>query len=217
MGGLFVTFEGQDGSGKSTQLVMLAAELRGRELGRDVITTREPGGTPLGLRLRECLLDINEQVDPLAELLIYAADRAHHVRTVIQPALAAGAIVISDRYADATVAYQGAGRGFSPAVIDQVVQLATGGLKPDLTLFFDLPLAEGIRRIVARAAQGIHPDRLDAESFEFHQRARDGYMAIAAAEPDRFHIVDATGTTEEIHARVLREIDPFLVTVSSEP
>lgn len=209
MGGLFVTFEGVDGSGKSTQLEMLAAELRRR--GQVVLTTREPGGSPLGIRLRESLLDINEQVDPLAELLIFAADRAQHVRTVIQPALAEAKTVLSDRYADATVAYQGAGRGFPRETIDQVIALATGGLKPDLTLFFDLPVEEGLRRISARAADGGHSDRIDVESQVFHQAVRDGYLAIARAEPKRFRVIDATGSTEEIHRKVLEVMGHFEV------
>lgn len=206
MAGIFVTLEGVDGSGKSTQLEMLVAELRRREL--PLVITREPGGTPLGLRLRESLLDINEQVDPLAELLIFAADRAHHVRTVIEPALTAGKIVISDRYADATVAYQGAGRGFPTTTIQQVVELATGGLKPDLTLFFDLPVEESMRRIHARDAK--HADRIDVEDIAFHQRVRDGYLAIAAAEPGRFRVIDATGTAEEIHRRAWAELEKSL-------
>src|SRR5258706_16023995 len=130
MAGAFITFEGIDGCGKSTQLRLLASELRVR--GVDVVATREPGGTALGKRLRAALLDIDEQVDPLAELLVFAADRAHHVRTLLAPALEANQIVLSDRYADATVAYQGAGRGFEPELIDYVGQLATGGLKPEL-------------------------------------------------------------------------------------
>jgi len=134
MGGTFITFEGIDGCGKSTQLRLLANELRGRAL--DVVATREPGGTTLGQKLRAALLDVQEKVEPLAELLVFAADRAHHVRTLVQPALAANKIVLSDRYADATVAYQGAGRGFSPELIDEIIQLATEGLMPDLTLLF---------------------------------------------------------------------------------
>jgi dTMP kinase len=206
MAGLFVTLEGVDGSGKSTQLEMLVAELRRR--GLPVLTTREPGGTPLGLRLRESLLDINEQVDPLAELLIFAADRAHHVRTVIQPALAESKIVISDRYADATVAYQGAGRGFPADTIRKVVELATGGLKPDLTLFFDLPVEESMRRIRARDAK--HADRIDVEDAAFHQRVREGYLAIHDAEPVRFRVIDATGTAEDIHQRAWAKLAPLL-------
>src|SRR2546425_11803968 len=130
MPGVFITFEGIDGCGKSTQLRMLASVLRLQ--GLNVVTTREPGGTSLGKRLRAALLDVDEQVDPLAELLGFAADRAQHVRKHLLPALAANKVVLSDRYADATVAYQGAGRGFDRALIQELVQLATGGLKPDL-------------------------------------------------------------------------------------
>src|SRR3954468_613106 len=132
MAGAFITFEGIDGCGKSTQLRLLASDLRARRL--DVVATREPGGTTLGQRLRAALLDVQEQVDPLAELLVFAADRAQHVRSLLRPGLTANKIVLSDRYADATVAYQGAGRGFPPELIEEIVQLATEGLVPDLTL-----------------------------------------------------------------------------------
>ena len=135
MRGKFITFEGIDGSGKSTQLRLLADDLRFR--GFNVLVTHQPGGTPLGRRLREAFLDTEENIAPMAELLLFAADRAQHVEFLIKPALAEGKIVISDRYADATTAYQGAGRGFDAKTIKQVIQLATGGLKPDLTLFFD--------------------------------------------------------------------------------
>src|SRR5439155_1401325 len=138
MAGAFITFEGIDGCGKSTQLRLLASELRVR--GLDIVTTREPGGTSLGQKLRAALLDVQEQVDPLTELLVFAADRAQHVRKHLSPALAANRVVLSDRYADATVAYQGAGRGFDEKLIKQIVELATGGLKPDLTLI-TLPFA----------------------------------------------------------------------------
>ncbi len=137
MTGTFITFEGIDGSGKSTQMRLLASFLRVQ--GQEVVTTREPGGTPLGLHLRAVLLDSPEQVDPLTELLVFAADRAQHVRRFLRPALESDHIVLSDRYADATVAYQGGGRGFSAKVISEVVELATEGRKPNLTLLFDLP------------------------------------------------------------------------------
>ncbi len=204
----FITFEGIDGSGKSTQLRMLASVLRLR--GRDVVVTREPGGTPLGTRLRAALLDNEEQVDPLAELLLYAADRAQHVRQLVRPALAAGHIVLSDRYADATVAYQGAGRGFSPALIDEVVVLATGGLMPDLTLIFDLPVAESRARDKRRAHDGDANDRLDAETDDFRTRIRAAYLQIAAAAPDRVRVVDARRSVEETHAHVLEIVIPLL-------
>jgi dTMP kinase len=166
----FITFEGIDGCGKSTQLRMLASELRLR--GREVIATREPGGTPLGTRIRQLVLDAEEQVDPLAELLLYAADRAQHVRTHVRPALDSGHVVLSDRYADATVAYQGAGRGFPDEIISELVALATGGLMPDLTLIFDLPVDESQRRAHRRTSKGQQRDRLDAEDAAFHTRGR---------------------------------------------
>jgi dTMP kinase len=208
--GAFITFEGIDGSGKSTQLRMLASVLRLR--GMDVVQTREPGGTPLGARLREALLDAQEQVDPLAELLLYAADRAQHVRALLRPALAAGRIVLSDRYADATVAYQGAGRGFEPSLVTEVVALATGGLKPDLTLLFDLSVAKSSERSRQRtkASDGAPNDRLELEAEHFHARVRDAYLQIAAAEPERVRVVDASLSVEEIHAHVLEIVVPFL-------
>ena len=150
MPGTFITFEGIDGSGKSTQLRLLNNFLRAR--GCNALVTREPGGTTLGLRLREALLDALEEVDPLTELLVFAADRAQHVRRKLLPALESGAVVISDRYADATVAYQGAGRGFPPELIAQIVQLATGGLAPDLTLLFDVSIEESTSRTTRRSS-----------------------------------------------------------------
>ena len=214
MAAAFITFEGIDGSGKSTQLRMLASELRLR--GCEVVSTREPGGTSLGQRLREALLDSQEQVDPLAELLLYAADRAQHVRALIRPALAAGQLVLSDRYADATVAYQGAGRGFPPALIAEVVELATGGLKPDLTLIFDLTVEESQRRAAHRVRAGEAHDRLDAEDVIFHKRVRDAYLQIAAAEPRRVRIIDAGGSVAETQAEVQKLVIPFLEEKRSE-
>jgi len=189
--GTFISFEGIDGSGKSTQLRLLAEFLRLQ--GRDVVVTREPGGTPLGLRLRAALLDAQEHVDPLTELLVFAADRAQHVRVLLRPALTAGQIVLSDRYADATVAYQGAGRGFAPALISEIVQLATEGLKPDLTLLFDLSVADCAARTKRRADRNEPGDRLDAEDVEFHTRVRQAYLDIAVAEPDRVRIIETGG------------------------
>lgn len=209
MAGAFITFEGIDGSGKSTQLRMLASVLRLR--GLEVVTTREPGGTNLGKRLRDALLDAQEQVDPLAELLLYAADRAQHVRTLLRPALETSHIVLSDRYADATVAYQGAGRGFEPELIAEVVGLATGGLKPDLTLVFDLSVAECAARTRRRAnGESNAADRLDSENATFHTRVRNAYLQIAAAEPQRVRIVDASGSMNETHALVLDIVIPFI-------
>ncbi|MFL6230092.1 MAG: dTMP kinase [Pyrinomonadaceae bacterium] len=204
----FITFEGIDGCGKSTQLRLLASVLRLRQL--EVVTTREPGGTPLGLKLREALLEAEGQVDPLAELLLYAADRAQHVRALVRPALASRHIVLSDRYADATVAYQGAGRGFAPPLIEEVVALATGGLKPDLTLLFDLPVAQAQERASNRTRNGRAGDRIDTEDATFHQRVREAYLQIAGAEPERFRVIDATASVEETHTLVLEIVMPYL-------
>jgi dTMP kinase len=206
--GAFITFEGIDGSGKSTQLRMLASLLRLR--GLEVVATREPGGTSLGKRLRAAVLDAQEQVDPLAELLLYAADRAQHVRTLLRPALETSHIVLSDRYADATVAYQGAGRGFTPELIAEVVKLATGGLKPDLTLIFDLSVAECTARTRRRADNESTADRLDSEDAAFHTRVRNAYLQIAANEPERVRLVNASGSINETHALVQEIVNQFL-------
>jgi dTMP kinase len=186
---------------------MLANELERR--GFDVLTTHEPGGTALGQRLRAAILDPAESVDPLAEILIYAADRAQHVRTVVRPALEAGKIVLSDRFADSTIAFQGGGRGFSPELVKTVVELATGGLKPDLTLIFDLPVAECIARTMSRTDGGVHNDRLESENAEFHTRVRDAYLDLAAAEPERVRLVDASGKVDETHEKVLQLVESF--------
>src|SRR6185503_1929520 len=207
MAGAFITFEGIDGCGKSTQLRMLTGELRARRL--EVVTTREPGGTTLGKKLRAALLDVEEQVDPLAELLVFAADRAQHVRTVLRPAIEAGRIVFSDRYADATVAYQGAGRGFDPKLIEEIVALATDGLKPDLTLLFDLSVEESAVRTRRRVASK-RTDRLDIEAQDFHARVRDAYIEIAKAEPERFRVIDARGSVDQTHRVVMDIVIPFL-------
>lgn len=206
--GTFITFEGIDGSGKSTQLRQLSSDLRLK--GYDVLTTLEPGGTPLGRRLREAFLETEETVDPLAELLLFAADRAQHVRFLIQPKLAEGKIVISDRYADATFAYQGAGRGFSEAVVKQVIELATDGLKPDLTLFFDLPIETALQRADVRHEGGGLRNRMDSEKRDFYVRVREAYLRLAEQESERFRIIDASASIAEIHTEVLRVVTEFL-------
>lgn len=215
MRGTFITFEGIDGSGKSTQLRMLASELRLK--GFDVLTTMEPGGTPLGRRLREAFLETEESVDPLAELLLFAADRAQHVRFLIKPKLEEGKIVISDRYADATAAYQGAGRGFPKETIDKVIALATEGLKPDLTLFFDLPVETAHSRTKTRDNEGSSgggggepPNRMDGETTDFYKRVREAYLEISRREPKRFRIVNASLSVEEVHSKVSEIVTKFL-------
>jgi dTMP kinase len=206
--GRFITFEGIDGSGKSTQLRLLHDVLR--ERGLEVIATLEPGGTALGRKLRAAFLETEEDVAPMAELLLFAADRAQHVDFLIKPAVDEGKLVISDRYADATIAYQGAGRGFDNDVIRSVVQLATGGLKPDLTLFYDLPVDLAIERASNRTGEVAKNNRMDAETREFYERVRARYLDIAAAEPERFRVIDASGTPEEIFEETLRTMDEFL-------
>lgn len=175
-----------------------------------MVKTQEPGGTPLGRRLREAFLDTEENVTPMAELLCYAADRAQHVELLIKPALAEGKIVISDRYADATAAYQGAGRGFSDPIIKQVIKLATSGLKPDLTLFFDLPVGMSLQRTNKRDQMGELKNRLDKENSEFYQRVREAYLNIIAREPKRFRVIDATASVEEVHAKSLEVLTNYL-------
>ncbi len=208
MKGKFITFEGIDGSGKSTQLRMLTGDLRSR--GLNVLTTCEPGGTPLGRHLREAFLETEETVAPMAELLSFAADRAQHVEFLIKPSIAAGRVVISDRYADATFAYQGAGRGFPEEKVLQVIDLATGGLKPDLTLFFDISVEEAIRRMVARDESQAKKNRMDEETAEFYTRVRKAYLGIAKREPKRFRVIDASGSVEEIHSCVADTVSEIL-------
>src|SRR5512139_567210 len=187
---------------------MLAGDLLAR--GIDVITTREPGGTPLGRRLREAFLETEETVAPLAELLLFAADRAQHVELLIEPALAQGRIVISDRYADATYAYQGAGRGFPEDTVNEVIRLATGGLKPDLTLFFDISVERALSRTRDRHDQGEGKNRMDLETAEFYANVRRAYLGIAEREPERFKVIDANGSIEETHFKLKEVVNNFL-------
>jgi len=159
--------------------------------------------------LRAALLDVQGQVDPLAELLVFAADRAQHVRTVLRPSLAENKIVMSDRYADATVAYQGSGRGFKPELISEIVQLATEGLTPDLTLLFNLSVSDSAVRTRRRVA-AKNTDRLDSENVEFHERVRQAYLEIAQSDPQRVQVIDARGSAQETHALVMDIVIPFL-------
>jgi dTMP kinase len=175
-----------------------------------MLLTREPGGTPVGLRLRAALLDAHEEVDPLTELLVFAADRAQHVRRVLRPALEAGRVVFSDRYADATAVYQGAGRGFSPDLIAEIIELATEGLKPDLTLLFDLSVEDSTRRTRRRGNGPQQGDRLDAETDDFHARVRDAYLRLAQAEPERIKVVETNQPPDVTHERVKEIVVPFL-------
>ncbi len=197
--GLFVTFEGIDGSGKSTALRRAGEWLAAQGLA--VRTTHEPGGTPLGDAIRGIFLDPAwGEVDGTVELLLVFASRRQHLRQVIDPALAAGEIVLCDRFTDSTLAYQGAGRGVARQRIDEIDRIATASRRPDLTLYFDLPLEEAERRM-GSAERGGH-DRLDGESRAFAARVQDGYRALAAAEPERFRVIDAAGPYPETEVAV---------------
>ncbi len=187
MTGLFITLEGGDGTGKSTQSALIGDWYT--QQGREVVFTREPGGTDLGNELREIVLHSRGHIAPRAEALLYAADRAHHIATVVRPALERGAVVIQDRYLDSSVAYQGAGRVLDPDEVRHVSMWATEGLVPDVTVVLDLDPAIGRDRLDAANKQF---DRLEAEALDFHTRVREAYLAMAAAEPERFLVVDAT-------------------------
>jgi dTMP kinase len=196
--GVFITFEGGDGSGKTTQ-----AELLGRWLtdaGRTVVRTREPGGTEVGIEVREIVLHHRGDIAPRAEALLYAADRAHHIATLVRPALERGDVVIQDRYIDSSVAYQGAGRVLDPGAVRGLSEWATEGLQPDLTILLDLDAAAARGRLDEARTRY---DRLEAEASEFHDRVREAYLALATAEPERFLLVDATRPVDEI-ADVIR-------------
>ncbi len=187
--GVFVAFEGGDGAGKSTQVRRLAEALRGA--GHEVLETRQPGGTPLGAALRELVLH-GEHVAPRAEALIYAADKAHHVDTVIGPALAAGQVVLTDRYIDSAIAYQGGGRDLGAAEIADLQRWAVDHLVPDLTIVLDVSPQDG------RSRRGDVHDRLEAEADDFHQAVREQFLVLAAAEPDRYLVLDAALPPGEI-------------------
>jgi dTMP kinase len=196
--GAFITLEGGEGVGKSTQLKLLAGWLE--RAGAEVVTLREPGGTPVGDRIRAVLLDpVHEGMEARAELLLYEASRAELVASVIRPALERGAFVICDRFADSSTAYQAYGRGLPLAEVLEMNRVATGGLEPDLTLILDLDPGEGLRR--ATATYGA--DRLEAEGAEFHRRVRAGFLTIAALDSGRCRVVDACGTPEEVAAALL--------------
>jgi dTMP kinase len=193
MPGLFVTFEGGEGSGKTTQVARLTARLRAR--GVEPLLTREPGGTPLAEGIRALLLDPARKPGALAEAFLMEAARAELVATVIRPALEAGRVVLCDRYDDSTLAYQGAGRGLDPGMLAQWNRAATGGLKPDLTLLYDLDPGVGLGR---RAADAGETNRLDRETPEFHARVRARFLQLAEDEPERFVVLDAALSPERL-------------------
>jgi dTMP kinase len=202
--GLFLTVEGGDGSGKSTQSALLAKWLEAQ--GRTVLLTREPGGTDFGLEVRDLVLHWHGDISPRAEALLYAADRAHHIATKVRPALDRGEIVLQDRYLDSSVAYQGAGRVLEPDEIRNLSLWATEGLLPDLTILLDLDESLGRDRLKERTKY----DRLEAEEQDFHARVRAGYLALAAAEPDRFLVLDAAGSLDSLASAIRERVSKLL-------
>ena len=192
--GVFITFEGGDGSGKSTQIQSVRDWFESR--GREVIVTREPGGTELGTEIRRLVQNGPEDVDARTEALLYAADRAYHVATVIAPALERGAVVLGDRYIDSSLAYQGAARSLGVDEIASLSAWATRGLYPSLTFLLDLPPEVGARR------RTDAPDRMERESMDFHERVRHEYLRLADAEPERIVVIDAVGTVDEVFSEI---------------
>lgn len=203
-GGLFVAFEGGDGAGKSTQVRLLVDALRERGVD-DVLVTRQPGGTPLGQALRDLVLH-GDHVAPRAEALLYAADKAQHVDLVLRPALAAGRVVVTDRYVDSSIAYQGAGRDLGVDDVTRLQHWAVGGLLPDLTVLLDVTAATGRERRGARGAA----DRLEAEGDDFHDAVRRHFLLLAQADPQRYVVVDAALTPQDAHALVLARVEQAL-------
>lgn len=205
--GLFITFEGTDGSGKTTQIRRLIHRLRIEN--RTVVETMEPGGTPIGLQIRRVLLDAgNRELSATAELLLYFASRAQNVDQCIRPALTRGEIVVCDRFTDSTIVYQGAGRGLGQDVVRTLHHIACGTLQPDLTIYLDIDLETSLERAHARNRdQSGNPEtRLDEESVEFHKAARDAYLALASAEPQRFRVIDARHDPDAVELAVWKEI-----------
>jgi len=200
--GWFITLEGIEGSGKSTQVAILAAALR--SCGGPVTVTHEPGGTHAGELIRAIFLDSSVALENTAELLLVLADRAQHVREKVRPALETGQIVISDRYSDSTIAYQGYGRGLDLKLVRELNQLASDGITPDLTIVLDCPPETGLARTKLRAHSGARfPDRFEGQQLEFHRRVRDGFRVIASDEPSRVVLLDSTQETNIVSANIL--------------
>jgi len=210
--GLFITFEGIEGSGKSTQIDRLARRLDGA--GVEVVCTREPGGTALGRRLRAALLDPDgKTMDPLAEMLLYAADRAQHIREIIAPAVARGAVVLSDRYLDATLAYQGYGRRLGTAVVLDIHSHPPLDLRPDRTVLLDLDPGPSVSRARRRNLENGVADtegRFEEEDLAFHRRVREGYLDLVRQAPDRYRVVPAEGDADAVERRVGRALADLL-------
>jgi dTMP kinase len=202
---MFITFEGGDGAGKSSHATRVVEWLRG--LGHEVVQTREPGGTELGQQLRNIVLHGPDDLSDRAEALIFAADRAYHIRSLVRPALERGAIVVQDRYIDSSLAYQGAGRVLDLAEVRGISEWAAGGLWPDLTVLLDLdPDAAAARR----RTRGGAADRLEAEAAEFHAAVRDGFLELAQEDPDRYLVLDAAQPADALNAAILARVAPLI-------
>ncbi|OIH97029.1 dTMP kinase [Curtobacterium sp. MCBA15_001] len=206
MTGRFITLEGGDGAGKTTQAELLTAWLEAH--GRTVVRTREPGGTDLGLRIREIVLHDRGHVSPRAEALLYAADRAHHIETVVRPAVARGDVVLQDRYIDSSVAYQGVARGLGAEAIRGMSDWAADGLVPDATVLLDLDVTVGRARVAA--ARGDTFDRLESEAAAFHETVRQAFLDMASAEPERFLTVDASAAQDDVQAAIRAGLAPVV-------
>jgi dTMP kinase len=207
--GVFITLEGVEGSGKTTQAASLGHALSREQ--RPVTITHEPGGTRAGEAIRSIFLDPAVSLEVSAELLLVLADRAQHVREKLRPRLAAGEIVISDRYCDSTIAYQGYGRGFDLKLLADLNRLASDSIKPDVTLVLDLPIETGLERTRARVkGTSRAPDRFEGEALEFHRRVREGFLAVARAEPARVLVIDATRPLEVVHQDILNAVTSLL-------
>jgi dTMP kinase len=201
--GLFIAFEGPEGSGKTTQIQLLAAWLR--DCGRNVLTTREPGGTRIGNVIRDLLLNRDHtEMQPQTEILLFSAARAQIVGEVIRPHLAAGGVVLCDRFSDSTMAYQGYGRQLDLDMLRLITAFATGDLKPDWVIYLDLPVAEGLRR--KRDGDGSEWNRMESEQQEFHERVRRGYLALAAAEPERWLVIDGQAPVPVIQDQIRKHV-----------
>ncbi len=202
----FITFEGPDGCGKTTQTRLLTEHLR--RAGYDVLQTREPGGTSIGEQIRAVLHDLhNTEMQPRAEILLYSASRAQHVYQVIRPHLERGGIVVSDRYYDSTLAYQGYGHGLDMDILKAITQFATGGLKSDLTIYLDINAEEGLARRRKAADAGDEWNRMDTHALAFYRRVRAGYRKLIAAEPERWAIFDATLAVGALHAAIVKTVE----------
>lgn len=199
---MFITIEGPDGSGKTTQVPLLAEAIR--RAGYDFVVTREPGGTEIGDQTRQVIMDLkNKQMFPTTEILLFQASRAQLVRELILPNLDAGKVVLCDRYADSTLAYQGYGHQTDLATLRQIIDFATGGLKPDLTLYLDIDVEAGLRR---RTGEEDEWNRMDDYALEFHQRVREGYHKMVAAEPERWVVIDGGRSVEEVQEDLKRVV-----------